>query len=475
MWRYLPKKRHKFFLIGAIVLMVLGFGLLAILDQTGLLNIAHHSKARSLSEIKSSQILRVATLNNSTSYFIYKGRPMGFHHDLAERFCEDQDLKCEFYICQGYDDALKMVQEGKADLIAMDLTPTPKRKHHLRFTSPIGVSQSVVVQRKKENSAHFISKIEQLDDQEIHVQIGTIFKDDLHKIKRKQDIDLEIMESDEGMESLIQMVAQGTISFTVCDERLARANATFEDNIDISMQLSKPLPLAWAVDKNADSLEVLVNSWLKKIKKSKKLKTLEQKYFNTQKNSFYTDEQNLVLRSGQLCEFDSLIKLNAVRMGWDWRILAAIIYHESRFNPKAESWAGAQGLMQLMPNTGQNFGLKSPFDPKQNIKAGTSLLIALQKKFSQHGIQGVELQKFTIAAFHSGYGHVSDAIQLADHYQVNNKIWTQHVDSFMIRKSYAKYYRQKNVKYGYSRGYQTVRYVEDVLNLYHHYQNLVEL
>jgi len=86
-----------------------------------------------------------------------------------------------------------------------------------------------------------------------------------------------------------------------------------------------------------------------------------------------------------------------------------------------------------------------------------------------------ELQKFTVAAFHSGYGHVSDAIQLAEIYHVNTKIWTHHVDSFMIRKSHAKYYRQKNVKYGYSRGYQTVRYVDDVFNLYHHYQNLVEL
>ena len=180
-------------------------------------------------------------------------------------------------------------------------------------------------------------------------------------------------------------------------------------------------------------------------------------------------------RGGSLTPYDDIIKVNADKIGWDWRLIAALIYQESRFNPDAGSWAGAMGLMQLMPSTAKSFGLEDPFDPQQNIEAGTKYLNIIQKRFAKDStISKSDIIKFTLASYNVGMGHVIDARRLATKHVGSDNIWTNSVDTFMLLKQKPMYYNDSVVKYSYCKGSAPYYYVEKIMSVYSDYENVVK-
>jgi membrane-bound lytic murein transglycosylase F len=151
-------------------------------------------------------------------------------------------------------------------------------------------------------------------------------------------------------------------------------------------------------------------------------------------------------------------------------LLAAQIYQESQFNPKAKSWMGAQGLMQLVPNTAGEFGAKQILDPEQNIRAGTNYIRWLEDYWSKYIDDPSELEKFVLASYNSGQGHVMDAMKLAEKYGKNPKIWDDNVDFYMLLKSNPKYYKDAVVKSGYCRGREPVNYVKSIYEQFEIYK-----
>ena len=147
---------------------------------------------------------------------------------------------------------------------------------------------------------------------------------------------------------------------------------------------------------------------------------------------------------------------------WDWRLLAALIYQESQFNPKEESWVGAQGLMQLVPGTAAEFGAKNILDPEQNIKAGTRYLQWLQDYWKKHIDDASVLEKFVLASYNSGQGHVLDAVRLAEKYGKNPEKWEDSVEFYLLQKSKPKYYKDPVVSSGYCRGSEPVNYIKSI-------------
>jgi membrane-bound lytic murein transglycosylase F len=476
-------KHKKTILIIATLVII---GVLIVLSQlptikkhrTSLSNIPHRSIA--FDRVNRTKTLRVLTHNNSTSYFLYKGRPMGFHYDLVKTLAKEHGWKLEITVEDDLQKAISLLNDEKFDLVAMDITKTKNRKAKFYFTNKIGTTKQVLVQRKKRgrektDSAKYIKSIDDLNDKKVYIQKGTVFRNNLNHIKDISLTNFEIIEdSVHTMEELVLMVSNGQIDYTVCDKRVAAANATYDSRIDYSLSLSVEQKLAWAVPLGEDSLLLQVNTWLEKFKKSRRFAVLENKYFKTKKSSFYTDKTNLPIRGGKLSPYDNLIKKYADKIDWDWRLLAAVIYHESRFNPNANSWAGAQGLMQLMPSPAKKFGANNPLDPEQNIAAGSKYLKYLENKFDSTTISKKDRIKFALAAYNAGLGHVLDARKLAEKNNKNSNSWTNNVDTFIVLKSNPKYYKDPVVKYGYCRGKQTYKYVEDIFYLYGNYLNLVE-
>jgi membrane-bound lytic murein transglycosylase F len=176
---------------------------------------------------------------------------------------------------------------------------------------------------------------------------------------------------------------------------------------------------------------------------------------------------------GRLSVYDETIKEVAAIIGWDWRLLASLIYQESEFKPDVVSWAGAYGLMQLMPVVMQQFGIDSTASPEEQIKVGGKFIQYLDRQIPASVIDSAERIKFVLAAYNSGVGHVLDARRLAEKYNKNPDVWTGQTDFFMRNKSKPAFYHDSVVYYGYARGEETFAFVEQIIDRYDHYRNLI--
>lgn len=171
-----------------------------------------------------------------------------------------------------------------------------------------------------------------------------------------------------------------------------------------------------------------------------------------------------------LSPFDSLIRKGANSLGWDWRLLASLIYQESRFLPQGESWAGARGLMQLMPRTATEFGAFDLDDPRQSIDAGVGYLKFLQDYWLKKIPDSDERLKFILASYNVGLSHVVDARKLAEKYGRDPQRWYDHVEFFLSRKSEPEYYRDPIVTAGYCKCEEPINYVRDIIDRYEEYK-----
>ena len=154
-------------------------------------------------------------------------------------------------------------------------------------------------------------------------------------------------------------------------------------------------------------------------------------------------------------------------------MLASLIYQESRFQPNARSWAGAFGLMQFMPTTARRFGISQNSSAEQQIRAGTEFIQWLDQRFDDIIPDSEERIKFILAAYNVGPGHIFDAITIAKKQGLDPKVWMGNVDESLLKKSDPKFYRDPDIKYGYARGRETYNYVNQVLERYEHYKNLI--
>jgi membrane-bound lytic murein transglycosylase F len=168
-----------------------------------------------------------------------------------------------------------------------------------------------------------------------------------------------------------------------------------------------------------------------------------------------------------------MIIKHAKELGWDWRLLASLIYQESHFDPKAKSWVGASGLMQLMPATAEFFGAQDVNDPIQSLKAGTSYIKWLDNYWKAKVPDRNERIKFIMASYNVGQEHVADAQRLAIKYKRNPERWDDNVAYFILQKSKQQFCHDPVVKYGYCRGTEPFNYVNEILDRYEHYKKLI--
>lgn len=172
---------------------------------------------------------------------------------------------------------------------------------------------------------------------------------------------------------------------------------------------------------------------------------------------------------GVISTYDTYFKEAAHAVGWDWRLVAAQCYQESGFDPNAVSWAGASGLMQLMPSTAAQMGLKKEliFKPAENIAAATRYISHLQNTFKSVP-DPMERIMFVLGAYNAGPGHIQDAQALARKYGRNANSWSD-VSQFVRGLSQAKYYRDPVVRHGYMIGSETYGYVQSIMDRWQAY------
>lgn len=223
-----------------------------------------------------------------------------------------------------------------------------------------------------------------------------------------------------------------------------------------------PVRSQWVVRSNSIELGEAVNAWWKDDTRSSFLAMEKARTTKSHQRRVQVRPAMLNRQKGVISAYDEILIRQASRIGWDWRLLAAQCYQESGFDPNAVSWAGAQGLMQIMPSTAARLGLprSDVFNPERNIEAAVRYLFLLDESFSDIRSRQERIN-FILAAYNGGSGHVRDAMALAQKNGRNPQRWSD-VDSYILKLSQPQYYRDPVVKYGYLRGSETSGYVRQI-------------
>ena len=417
--------------------------------------------------ILSRGTLRVAVDNNSSSFYIYRGRRMGFEYELLLDLGKQLGAQIEFVVASDIDEAFSKLEEGRVDLIAMNVQQNDERESFVTFTEAIGSMSTVLVGREK------LTSWDTLGMDTVVVRKGAVYKSQLEQIKDSLDLDFTILEVQDHEEILLDRVYEQELRWTVAEKNVAQTNATYYDELQLGLEVSKEEPVTWALRSTSTNLLQGVNSWLVEKKKVFIPRTYARYFLNSKNQYERTTNTYSSLGGNRISVYDEIIQENAKTLGWDWRLLAALVYKESRFDTTALSYAGAQGLLQLMPVTVERFGVSNPNDPVESLQGGVKYLQYLDKFWMERVPETNERIKFILASYNIGQGHVEDAWRLTLKYRKNTQSW-QEVSNFLNLKSDPKYYRDAVVKSGYAKGHIAVNYVRDVLALFQSYKALVD-
>lgn len=436
-----------------------------------------------LDSILARKKLRAATDYGSLSYLIYRGEPMGYQFELLKDFTKNLGVELELVIESDMTQGIKKLNNNEIDLLAMGLTVTSDRSKELEFTSPIMTTRQMLVQRKPDGyrTMKTADEIESkllrnhldLADKTIYVQKGTIFEDRLKTISDEIADTINIIIDNRDVEDLILAVSNGEIDYTISDEHIAIVNSRYYHNIDAKTTISFQQKIAWAAQKDQTGLVDTINNWLDDFNNTLNSRLLYNKYFKNIRAKKIVNSQYNSYTGGQLSPYDDEIKEAADIIGWDWRMLASLVYQESEFKPNVRSWVGAYGLMQLMPSVMEELGLDTNANPGQHLVAGVKHLISIDKQIPVEIVDSTERVKFLLASYNCGLGHILDARRLAEKYNKDPNIWTNNVDSCILKLSEKEYYHDPVVYNGYVRGSETFFFVQEITERTSIYNELI--
>lgn len=419
--------------------------------------------------------LRVATLYSPTSYFIYRDQPMGYDYTLVDSLARQKHMVLDIKVAPNLSAAVAMLDSGIVDLIASEV---PVTEHYLKYVLPCGpenLTSQVLVQPKIQGQAP-VTDVTELVGREVFVEKDSKYLRRLNNLNDELGGGIEIREVDGDTlitEDLISMVADGKIPLTVVDSDIARLNRTYYPGLDIDVPVSLPQRGAWAVAPGKQWLADSIDAWFAEASPQETNKELLKQLYEQSKYGHYA---RFDFSKGYISRFDHLFKKYAPAIGWDWRLMAAQAYVESHFKPNARSWAGARGLMQIMPQTARGYrtSVSSLSNPETSVKVASKLINDLDNYLVDYVPNDSERLKFVIAAYNVGIAHVYDAIALARKYGLDPQVWDDNVSKAMLMKMNPKYYNDPVVKYGYCRGTETVNYVKGITNFYESARRMIE-
>lgn len=438
-----------------------------------------------LNAIRTRGVLKAIVIGGPTSFFVYRGESMGFEYELLQKFTQDIGVDLEIVIAKDFNELGVLLNSGHGDIIAHGFTPTKSRKKLFSFTNYLYLTQQVLVQRKPINwrklKLHEIDEklktdvIELINDT-ISVRNYSSYKMRLENLMEEIGDDIHIDEVDSNIttDELIGKVSSGEIKYTIADNTLAQMHAFHFKNIDVSTPVSLSQKASWVIRKNASQLKLALNQWIQKNKGKSDYHVIYNRYYKNRKTIRKHLESDYFLNdSGKLSPYDTLIKTYAEKLPWDWVMLASQIFQESRFNPKAKSWAKAHGLMQIMPLTAKELGVTDTSNPEESIKAGTRYLLKLWNQWDN--IEDFnERLKFTLASYNAGINHIKDAVFLTKSEGGNPLVWNNNVDESLLKLTYRKNYTKKGIKHGYVHGIEPVLYVKEIFERYNLYKQFLE-
>jgi membrane-bound lytic murein transglycosylase F len=457
--------------------------------------------ARDLAEIKERGQLIVLAPYNSTTYFLYRGEPLGYEYELLQAFAKEQNVALKVIVATDRKSFYSMLNAGDGDIVAARLVPTEEDKRNVAFTRELYRTEPALVQQElppdKANlpeaaekalqpgpadelpemdiQARRITRPAQLSGETVTLPEKSPYHQTLVELADDISGDIHVVEMGGRIEdeALAQKVAKGEVEFTVMQGNLAELKEAEFKNLKVRPIVGRSHSVAWAVRKNSPQLISEINRWIEEKQNGALFDRLYKKYFIDRRSHLErVTSEYLASSTGKLCEFDEVIKRHAAELNWDWRLLAAQAFQESRFKPTARSWAGATGLLQLMPRTAREYGVHNALDPEDNVAGAVRFLKWLTERWSKRIPDETERLKFVLASYNCGAGHVEDAQRLTEKYGGDPTRW-EDVSYWLLQKSTQQYSTDPVVKFGFCRGLEPVNYVTLILDRFDHYKQFV--
>lgn len=413
-----------------------------------------------LKEIRKKGKLTVLMENSSLSYFEYRGKKLGFEYELMDTFCKSIGIKLEVKIVSDPSDYKKDLVSGEGDVIASNLVIPFKGDKDLSYSEPFYRTHQVLVQRSNDT---VIREASELAGKSVFVRQGSAFAERLKYLQYEigAKINVKYKKGDPIAEDLIEMVANNELPFTIAHENLARISQELHPNLNISTKISFMQNIGFGLRNNSTDLKKKLDAFIKTYCASPAYAELKKRYFDYLKNEpteFY------IQKKGQISPYDAVFQSEAKKYGWDWKIVAAVAFKESRFNPNARGFGGAYGMMQFMPNTGPNFGV-FPGSPAEVQIAGGMKYLNRTYVMWKAVPDPDQRMKFTLASYNAGPGHIIDAQNLAKAAGLNPHVWDGNVEVMVGNLDDPTYYRSEHVRCGAYRGH-AVAYVKHVFGIY---------
>lgn len=423
-----------------------------------LLTITGSVRPNTVEKIRSQGEIVVITRNSPTTYFEDNVGATGYEFELAKAFADYLGVNLVIKQADSLSDLYNNIERNDASFAAAGLTVTQETNRWVRFSTPyMQVSQQVIYRRggmrPKEIFDLAKGQLVVTSDSSHAQQLRTIQGQQIPELTWSESPDFETVE-------LLQMVATGEVDFTVIDSNEFEMLQAYYPNLAIAFDLTGAQPLAWAFPQSRDdSLFQAAESFFRNAQTNGLLSEVRERFYGHLDQLNYVGAKRFQKQTDKkLAKYDDLFQQAADRHDLDWRLLAAMSYQESHWNPRAKSFTGVRGMMMLTRRTAKELGVRNRLDPKQSIDGGAAYLVKLRKRLPKE-IQEPDRTWMALAAYNVGYGHLTDARKLAKKDGGDNSRWMD-VKDYLPLLSQKRYYKQ--TRHGYARGSEPVTYVQNI-------------
>jgi membrane-bound lytic murein transglycosylase F len=417
-----------------------------------------YSNTTELAHILDDGVLKVGSIYGRTTYYNGPVTQEGFEYELARGFADFLGVKLEVYPFYSYTELIEQLDAKRVDLLAASITMTEARKETYKFGPAYQTLNFELVYQKGKDRPRNLNDLEG----DLTIIANDLYREPIQEKANEMD-QFNWQETDEkDIEELLEMVANGELDYTISDSNiLAIARRRFA-NLGIGFSITDSLKLGWMLNKNTDdSLRAALLEYFGDLQSSGKLAVLEDKYFGHVRSFDFVDTRAF-MRSvkRKLPKYRDMFKAHAGDI--DWRLIAAMAYQESHWDPDAVSHTGVRGMMMLTRATASDLGIEERTDAEQSINGGARYYASLLKRIPAR-IQSPDRKWMALASYNVGLGHLEDARRLTQRLGYNPDLWIE-VKKHLPLLRQKKYY--KTTRFGHARGNEAVNYVENIRRYY---------
>ena len=408
--------------------------------------------------IKKKNAITFVTRIGPTTVYEIKNKKTGYHYSVMKAFADEIGVDLNIVIVDNMKSAINMIEQRDADIISGWGSSMGSKK--LKYSYPYNRVDYIVVTKSMNLKRSNLSQY--LQSNKVHTIQSDAIASIVNKSVGESKYSFEVW-NDKNIDELLKMLNDNEIKLLLINSDEFKLLSKYYSNLKVVERLAINEPESWILPKDVDkNLEEEVSIFFKKMIQTNMLSNIYSQFFKQQKHSFVGTKIFLNDLLNVFPKYEFFFKEASKEYSFDWRLIASVGYQESRWKQDAVSYTGVKGIMMLTLDTAKDLKIENRVDPRSSIYGGTKYLRKIYKRIGSKILES-EKKWFAIAAYNIGLGHLNDAIELARQDNIQVRKWID-VEPYILKLSQSRFYKQ--TKYGYARGWETVKYVQNIRQYY---------